>query len=64
MPYVLLLWTHSSDSTKFIRLQKKMLESWWVVEIVSVVEFFFLNLGILPHPFEYILSLLMFEIKK
>ena len=63
MPYVLLLWTHSADSTKIVRLQKKMLESWWVVDIVTVVEQFFLNLEIIPHPSEYILSLLMFEIK-
>jgi hypothetical protein len=60
MTYSLLFWGHSSDSLKIYRFGKRLLESWWVVEIVTLVE----NcLETLQLSSQCILSLL-FTIKK
>jgi len=51
----LLFWWHSSESTKFIRLQKKVIR---IMMGCSQRKLYF-NLGILPLPSQYILSLLL-----
>jgi len=38
MSYGLLFWEHSSDSIKIFRLQKKIIRSFWVLEVVALVE--------------------------
>jgi len=64
MTYGLLLWGHSSDRIKIISLHKKILRIMVGCRSSdSCKKLFFLNLEILPLPFQYILSLLLFMIR-
>jgi hypothetical protein len=59
--YGLFFWGHSSASIKIFRFQKRLLESSLVVEVVTLVENYFLIEKILPLPSKYILSLLLLK---
>jgi len=63
VPYVLLFGCTPQTVQRLLGCKRRLLESWWVVEIVTVEENCFFNLEILPHPSKYILSLLTFEIE-
>jgi len=64
MTYGLIFWRKSPDIIKIFRLQKKIIRIVMGCRRRDSCRKFFLNLGILPLPSQYILSLLLFMIRK
>jgi hypothetical protein len=65
MTYGLFFWWHSSDSIKrFSGCIRRILESLWVLELLTLVEKCIFSLEIVPLPSQYIRSLLLFMMKK
>ena len=58
MTYGWMYCRHSSDSIKISVFKRRLLESWFFVEAVTLVDNCFFYLEILPLPYQYILSLL------
>jgi len=64
MTYGLLFWGHSSDSIKNFRLHKKNIRTTMGCRNSDSCRKLFFNLEILTLPTQYILSILLFMIKK
>ena len=60
MTYGLLFWGSSTESNKIFQLQKKVIRVMMGYKSNQSSRGLFIKLGILPLPFQYILSLLMF----
>ena len=63
MTHGLLFWGNSPDSTKILRLQKKIIRIMTGCRNTHSCRKLFINLKILPLPSQYVLSLLLFMLR-